>query len=304
HMIDFQDICKDFKSDFWSGKVAALKNISFKIQEGKITGLLGINGAGKTTLMKILMRFIKSSKGEITFDKKLGKNFQEILSNLGYLPEHPYFYPYLTGYEFVQYMGALSNIKKRDIKERTVSLAERLKLSHALDRKIRGYSKGMQQRLGFIASLVHNPALLILDEPFSGLDPIGRWEIKNILYEFHKKGGSIFFSSHIISDVEEICHDIVVLQRGELLYDGSVEKLIEDHIGPNFLVNLTIDDISKITGLGDVSLVRKDETANIFSIPLKLKETFLNKALENGAKIKSLHQDRPSLEEIIYKIKK
>ena len=303
-MIEFQKINKEFKSDFWSSKIIALKDVSFKVSEGKITALLGINGAGKTTLMKILMRFIRQNKGDIIFGDTLGSNFKEVLSNMGYLPEHPYFYPYLTGNEFIHYMANLNNIKRDDVKKRSTQLGDRLKLSHALNRKIRGYSKGMLQRLGLITSLIHHPKILVLDEPLSGLDPIGRWEIKNILYEFNKEGGTIFFTSHIISDVEEICHDIAVLQRGELLYNGSVEKLVEDHIGPNFFIKTSIDNITGLCDLSGVSLVRKDHTTHLFSVPLKLKEVFLNKALKNGGKIKSLEQDRPSLEEIIYKIKK
>ena len=302
-MIQFQNISREFKSDFWSSKIIALNNVSFNISEGKITALLGINGAGKTTLIKVLMRFIRANQGKIIFDKNLGSNFKHILSNMGYLPEHPYFYPYLTGHEFIYYMGYLNNIKKEEIKKRSSRFGDRLKLSHALDRKIRSYSKGMLQRLGFITSLLHHPKILILDEPFSGLDPIGRWEIKNILYEFNKEGGTIFFSSHIISDVEEICHEIVVLQRGELLYHGSVEQLIEEHIGPDFFIKTTINDSSDLGNLSGVSLVRKDQTTNIFRVPSKLKEDFLNKVLKNGGKIKSLEQDKPSLEEIIYKIK-
>ena len=306
-MIQFQNISREFKSDFWSSKIIALNNVSFNISEGKITALLGINGAGKTTLIKVLMRFIRANQGKIIFDKNLGSNFKDILSNMGYLPEHPYFYPYLTGNEFIYYMGSLNNIKKEEIKKRSARLGDRLKLSHALDRKIRSYSKGMLQRLGFITSLLHHPKILILDEPFSGLDPIGRWEIKNILYEFNKEGGTIFFSSHIISDVEEICHEIVVLQRGELLYHGSVEQLIEEHIGPDFFIKTTISDnyneSSDLSNLSGVSLLRKDQTTNIFRVPCKLKEDFLNKVLKNGGKIKSLEQDKPSLEEIIYKIK-
>lgn len=303
-MIDFQNISKEFKSDFWSGKVIALKDVSFKVHEGKITALLGINGAGKTTLMKILMRFIRSNQGSIVFGKTLGSRFKEVLSHMGYLPEHPYFYPYLTGNEFIHYMGHLNNIKRVEIEKRSAYLGDRLKLSHALDRKIRSYSKGMLQRLGFITAMLHRPKILVLDEPFSGLDPIGRWEIKNILYEFNKEGGTIFFTSHIISDVEEICHDIAVLQRGELLYNGSVVRLIEDHIGPDFFISTTIDDTFKLCELPGVSLVREDNTTKVFSVPLKLKEDFLDKVLKSRGKIKSLEQDKPSLEEIIYKIKK
>lgn len=304
-MIEFCHILKGFKSDFWIKKVIVLQDVSFKIEENQIVGFLGINGAGKTTLIKILLKFIKAEKGEILYSKKLGQNFKEIFSNIGYLPEHPYFYPHSSGQELVYYMGALNDIPREELKKRMNKWAKRLKISHALNRKIRSYSKGMLQRLGFVCALVHDPKILILDEPLSGLDPIGRKEIKDILREVNDEGKTVFFSSHILADVEEICSNIIVLEKGGILYDGRVDHLIEKSVGQDVIINVSLkgDSHSEFFQEEGVSFLRKDGDSCLFSVSSKLKERFLAQVLEDGGEVNTLRKDRLSLEEIIYKVK-
>jgi ABC-2 type transport system ATP-binding protein len=211
-MITFNNITKSFKTDFWAKPFKALDCVSFTIREGELTGFLGANGAGKTTSIKIMMKFIWQNAGEVIYSNKLGINQMEIFSNLGFVPERPYFYPHLTGREFLSFAGELCKVTRNDLKTAIDKWGEQFQIAHAIDRKVRGYSKGMLQRLGIISSLIHNPKIIILDEPLSGLDPVGRKEIKDALLDLNKQGKTIFFSSHIVSDVEEISIKVLVVE--------------------------------------------------------------------------------------------
>ncbi|MFZ4713035.1 MAG: ABC transporter ATP-binding protein [Bacteriovoracaceae bacterium] len=287
-MIQLDSVKKKFQTDFWAKPFWALDDVSFHVPEGKIVGFLGANGAGKTTSIKIILNFIRPSTGEVKFHHSLGKSREEILSKIGYVPERPYFYPHLTGSEFIHYMGKLNNLKRSEILVQIQRWAPRLKIDFALERKIRTYSKGMLQRLGFLCSLIHNPQLIILDEPVSGLDPIGRKEIKDVILEVNREGKTIFFSSHIVPDVEEICHSVIFLEKGKLVYQGSIDKLIHDNIKSTYEIsykNANQDLIQKI----------KCEAVE--------KEASLTDLISQNKEILSLSQEKLSLEEIIYKVK-
>ena len=266
----------------------ALDGVSFEVPKNQIVGFLGANGAGKTTSLKIALNFIRPTQGQVRFDVSLGKTQQEIIANIGYVPERPYFYPHLTGKEFIYYMGKLNDLNRVTIHSRIDRWAPRLKIDFALDRKIQTYSKGMLQRLGFVSSLIHDPKLVILDEPVSGLDPVGRKEIKDVILEIHKEGKTVFFSSHIVPDVEEICHDVIFLEKGKLVYQGTVDKLIYDNMKDFFLI--------KYRKPGS-DLILQD------LISTKLKEDKLNELLKSGFEILNLSQEKLNLEEIFYKIK-
>lgn len=286
-MIQFHEISKTFKYNFWDKKFKALDNVSFSIKEGELVGFLGANGAGKTTLMKILMDFSRPDSGEVKFSKIMGDNPLEVRASIGYLPEKAYLYQHLTGREFLEYTGRLCGIQKNELQALIVSWAERMQIAHAIDRRIHGYSKGMQQRLGFISSLIHKPKVLILDEPLSGLDPIGRKDFKNILRELNNQGITIFFSSHIVSDVEEICQKVVFIEKGRLIYEGGIDELV--------LKNS--DDRYKI---------RYVENEKIETLLIHEKEKFetLSNLIQRKVNIVEIEKEKPNLEEIIYKIKK
>lgn len=284
-MIKFQNVSKQFSSDIFKKAFTALSEVSFEIEEGKIIGFLGANGAGKTTSLKILMDFIRPSSGEVFFNPKMGKNKKEIFSNIGFLPERPYFYPHLKGIEFCDYMGKLCGLKKNIIRERTHSLAKDFKIDFALEREVKTYSKGMLQRLGFLTALLHDPKVVILDEPLSGVDPIGRKELKDVILEVNKRGKTVFFSSHIVSDVEEVCDTVVFLKNGELSYNGSVDKIIQENIKPNTTIFYMRNDEKK-----------KEIVENAIS------EKRIVEIIKEGAKIISVSQEKPSLEEIFYQV--
>lgn len=282
-MIKLEHITKVFSSDILKKPFVALNDVSFEIEEGKLIGFLGANGAGKTTSLKILMGFIRPTSGRVIFSEKLGITKKEIYKNIGFLPERPYFYPTLKGREFCEYMGKLCGMKKSLIDERVKSLASEFKIDFALDREIKTYSKGMLQRLGFVVSLVHDPKVVILDEPLSGVDPIGRKELKDYMVRINREGKTVFFSSHIVSDVEEICDSVVFLKKGELSYFGSVDKIIQENIKPNFIIT---------------SLINGEKLRE--NLPNSEIEKRLMSIIEGGGKIISVNQEKPNLEEIFY----
>ncbi len=289
-MITFDGISKNFQIDFWGKPFLALDNVSFRIDKGSLVGFLGANGAGKTTLMKILMGFISPDKGSILFDpRKMGNTNKEVISKVGYLPERPYFYPHLSGEEFLMYMGKLNNIKSDILKRLIHEWAERLAIDFALRRKIKEYSKGMLQRLGFISTILHNPSVLIMDEPLSGLDPVGRKELKDAIVDLHKDGKTIFFSSHIVSDIEEICSDIVVLEKGKLFYEGKTDRLIANNTRQRYRIIHGNDS---------------EDTKNEEVVSSEQRDEYIRRVIESGDGIYSVNLCKPSLEEIVYRIKK
>ncbi len=214
---------------FGSGRTRklVLRNLSLTIAQGEVFGFLGPNGAGKSTTIKLLLHFLKPDSGSLRI---LGKTVgqEEFRHRIGYLSEVPVFYDHLTARETLLLSGRLSGMTRQDIDRRIPMLLERMTLTEAANRRVGGFSKGMKQRLGMANALVHDPEVLIFDEPMSGLDPIGRHQIKGLIAELKQEGKTIFFSSHILSDIEALCDRIGVIHQGVLLYSGG----LEDFLGP------------------------------------------------------------------------
>ena len=294
-MFEVKALKKSYKVDFWSKPIEVLKDVSFEVSKGEIVGFLGVNGAGKTTLIKIMMQFTSCDSGSIKFFSN--KCFEQVSGLVGYLPERPYFYPHLTGREMISYMGELCNLSKEEIDISIEKYAKRLKIDFALDRKIKGYSKGMLQRLGFVCTLVHDPELLIFDEPLSGLDPIGRKEFKDLMVELNRQGKTIFFSSHIVSDVEEVCRSVVVLDKGSIVYKGDIDSLLLSEATDltRIVVNKELTSNSKYT------IFNKKEGLVTYEIKNVEKKDFLKMTLVEDIEVVSLETKLPSLEEIVYK---
>ncbi|MFT6068836.1 MAG: ABC-2 type transport system ATP-binding protein [Bacteriovoracaceae bacterium] len=297
-MITFDKVTKDFKTDFWEKPFRALDEISFELKPGNIVGFLGANGAGKTTAIKILLEFIKPSSGSVVYHETLGKEHKEIYKNIGYLPERPYFYPDLTGRELLNYVGQINSMSGHLIKSESKKWSEFLKIDFALDRKLRFYSKGMLQRIGFVSALIKDPKLLILDEPLAGLDPMGRKEFKDVMNLLVKEGKTIFFSSHILNDVEEVSEEVVILKSGKVIYSGSSLELIKTK--SNNVFDLLIEG-------GEPSLLNRFNSVDqgIFK-KISIEESELSSTLKeligNEIRIESIRRQTPSLEDIIYRI--
>uniref|UniRef100_A0A7V0Z792 ABC transporter ATP-binding protein n=1 Tax=candidate division WOR-3 bacterium TaxID=2052148 RepID=A0A7V0Z792_UNCW3 len=223
--IRIEDLHRSFKIHFWEKKKEILKGISFEVYKGEVFGFLGPNGAGKTTTIKSITDLIKPDKGRIEIFG-YPPNTLEAKKRIGFLPESPFFYEHLSGYEFLKVHSMLCN-KKTD-KDMLLKIIDKVGLKKAADLPLRKYSKGMLQRIGIAQTLVGDPDLLILDEPLTGLDPIGRKEIKDLIIELKKNGKTIFFSSHILPDAEAVCDRIGIIIDGKIMKVGGLDELLKN----------------------------------------------------------------------------
>jgi ABC-2 type transport system ATP-binding protein len=223
--ISFENISKTFRSGLKRNTV--LKGLNLTVNDGEIFGFLGPNGAGKSTSIKLLLRFIRPDRGRILVDglDTARDPFQRLI---GYQPESPFFYENLTALETLRFAAKASEVQRSSIRQRTLDVLEKMNLSDAASQPIRTYSKGMKQRLALAMALIHDPKIYVLDEPMSGLDPLGRRLISDAIRELGRQGRTVFFSSHILSDVESLCDRIGILHRGDLLYSGSVEDFAKE----------------------------------------------------------------------------
>jgi ABC-2 type transport system ATP-binding protein len=208
----------------------ALHDLSLQVQEGEIFGYLGPNGAGKTTTLKLLMGLMYPTSGSAAI---LGKpvSAPEVKRSIGFLPEQPYFYDYLTARELLEYYAGLSDVPARDRRTRAEAMLSRVGMADAANTQLRKFSKGMLQRVGIAQAIIHDPKLVFLDEPMSGLDPIGRREVRDLIQELNDEGKTVFFSTHILSDAELLCDRVAVLNQGRLRGVGVVAELLADSRG-------------------------------------------------------------------------
>lgn len=223
--LEILGLAKSYSSGFWRRSLKpALQPLHLTVDEGETFGFLGPNGAGKTTTLKLLMGIISPSRG---FARIMGRDFQdpEVKRQIGFLPEQPYFYDYLSAGELLDYYGELSGVPAAERQKRIPALLKRVGLEDTGTKHLRKFSKGMLQRVGIAQAIVHDPKMVFLDEPMSGLDPVGRREIRELIQELKSDGKTIFFSTHILSDAEALCDRVAVIHRGELRGIGVVEDL-------------------------------------------------------------------------------
>ena len=242
--ISFNNVWKNYKHGF--KRLPALSGISFSVKNGEVFGFLGPNGAGKSTSIKLLLNFIRPDSGSIIING-LRVGIDKFRHLTGYLPETPCFYENLTGMELLSFAGKSSGINGALLNKKSLEILEKLNLEKAGNSLVRTYSKGMKQRLGLAIALIHDPEIYILDEPMSGLDPMGRRLITSIILDLRKKGKTVFFSSHILNDIERTCDEIGILNKGKLLYCGPVENMFEN--------NTNMEDAF-------ISLIKKDNITN------------------------------------------
>lgn len=260
----------------------ALSDVNFEVQKGTITGLLGHNGAGKTTLIRIIVGIFEGDSGKIELN---GKTISAdiIKSHIGYLPEERGLYKGMKVQDYLQYIGKLRDLAKSSLNTTISTWIEKMKLQDWTDKEIGTLSKGMQQKVQFIASVMHKPSLLILDEPFSGFDPVNEQHIINEILTLKKEGTTILFSTHRMDSIEELCDNLVFLNKGKLIFKGKVEGLLKQYESTQFQVE-TIKGTQEVDeeNLQDhLSLLKTGELVQVSRNKKSLKDIFIDKVNEN-----------------------
>lgn len=234
--LEILGLAKSYSVGFWRKRLkTALQPLHLTVEEGEVFGFLGPNGAGKTTTLKLLMGIVFPTSGSARI---LGHDFHDpdVKKHIGFLPEQPYFYDYLSAPELLDYYAQLCGLSSDERRRRIPALLERVGLADVGKTQLRKFSKGMLQRVGIAQAIVHDPKIVFLDEPMSGLDPLGRREIRELLQELKDQGKTVFFSTHILSDAEALCDRVAVIHKGELRGIGVVEDLQSKNAGKSEVV--------------------------------------------------------------------
>ncbi len=300
NVISVENLAKTYRTPFARRRVEALRGVTFNVRAGEIFGFLGPNGAGKTTTIRVLMGLIKATAGSARI---LGQPVpsRAARQRLGFLPEQPYFYDYLTVPELLDLAGRLFGLDAKERRRRADALIEKVGLARARTQPLKKFSKGMMQRAGLAQALINDPELVVFDEPMSGLDPIGRKEVRDLMLELRDAGKTVFFSSHILSDVETISDRVAIVMRGKVEAIGSPHELA----GRTLLgvdVTLRIDDprgaaADEIAALGD--RVRRGEQDLSFTLPADADvDAALAFARERGARVVAVAPRHDTLEDL------
>ncbi len=290
------DLAKTFRLGFFRKRIEAVKQASFEVRRGEIFGYLGPNGSGKTTTLKMLMGLVFPSRGRA---EVLGRPVpdRQAKRRLGYLPESPYFYDYLTPEEFLDLVGALFDVKRAERRIRADRLIERVGLSSARGRPLRKFSKGMLQRIGIAQALMGEPELVVLDEPMTGLDPIGRKEIRDLMLDLKREGRTVLYSTHILPDVEMTCDRVAMIFAGRIRSVGPLSELLTAR-----LLSTEVCLRPGAAGLPELPAgARKSENPDGLVIDLPADadvDAFLRAVLAAGARVHSLTPRRESLEDL------
>jgi len=297
-VVEIENLTKDFYIGFWKKRpVRALDNLCLQVNQGEIFGFLGPNGAGKSTTLKILMNLLRPTSGQARI---LGKPVATVSMHqaIGYLPENPYFYDYLTPEELLTYTGRLFGLKQPELARKVDSLLTRVGLGGARGVQLRKFSKGMVQRIGIAQAIINDPQIVFLDEPMSGLDPLGRMQVRGIITSLKSQGVTVFFSSHILPDVEAICDRVAILNKGKLLEVGALEEILRVRIEGHevILAGCTAQALESIKKLCDELRPMGDRLQLRVNNSDKL-EHLLSFAFANKLDLISVNPIRPSLEE-------
>ncbi len=300
-IIEIRNLTKDFRIGFFRKRpVRALSQLTLEVNRAEVFGFLGPNGAGKTTTLKILMSLLRATDGSARI---LGEPVESVSMRrrIGYLPENPYFYDYLTPEELLTYVGRLFGMRQPELGRKVMSLLEKVGLADSRKLQLRKFSKGMIQRIGLAQAIINDPEVVFLDEPMSGLDPLGRREVRQIIASLREQGATVFFSSHILPDVESLCDRVAILNRGRLGAVGSLQEIlqvkIEAHeiilggVRPEGAAGLA-SVCDEMRPIGDRLHLRASSDEQVQSI--------LARALANGAQLISVNPVRPSLEDYFY----
>ena len=295
--IKIEQLSKIYRKGLRQQKVEAVQNLNLSVAKGEIFGFIGPNGAGKSTTIKILCDLIRPSMGRAAI---MGTDVRkpEARRQIGYLPENPCYYAYLNGWELLRFYGALHGINNEVLSERAEELLGMLELADAAHRPLRTYSKGMVQRAGIAAALVNDPLVLIFDEPMSGLDPLGRKLVVDLMLHLQSQGKTIFFSTHILADVETICDRIGVIVKGNIVYEGSMETVRSSAITQYDLV--FGGDASKVNSVSWPNRAVPKKQADLFVLQVEPDHfaEAIRLVLDRGFDLTRIEPRRQRLEEL------
>ncbi len=293
--IEILDLQKSYMVGFWRKRPKqALYPLRLTIEEGEVFGFLGPNGAGKTTTLKLLMGLVSPTGGTA---KILGMDIDDprVKAQIGFLPEQPYFYDHLTAQELLTYYAQLSGVPARERSRRVQEMLERVGLTDAARTQLRKYSKGMLQRVGLAQAILHNPKLVFLDEPMSGLDPMGRREVREMIQQMRNEGKTVFFSTHILSDAEALCDRVAIVYRGELRGVGTIANLTSEVEGKVEIIFCAPTVPAALTKLGVEARVSGDMVNAV--VPEEKQDAALEILNREHLRLISLNPVRSSLEE-------
>lgn len=296
--VETYELTKDYLVGFWRKRPRrALDHLTLQVGAGEVFGLLGPNGAGKSTTLKVLLRLVFPTSGTARI---LGRELDDVSmhARIGYLPENPYFYDHLTPEEFLNYAGELFSLTAFERRRRIGELLERVGLQASRGLPLRKFSKGMVQRVGIAQALMNDPELIFLDEPMSGLDPVGRREVRDLILELKGKGKTVFFSTRILSDAETLCDRVAILNRGRLQGCGELREILEVGVATTeIILEQATPDILKELEPYACSIIRTGDRVRL-EIPAEADVTkVFDLALRNQLKIVSLTPVRMSLED-------
>jgi ABC-2 type transport system ATP-binding protein len=298
-LIDVRSLRKSFEVGFFKKRaVLAVKDVSFEVRRGEIFGFLGPNGAGKTTTIKMLTGLIRPTGGAAyLFGEKVPS--PRARAKIGFLPENPYVYPYLTPREFVELCGRLSGMSGKALQSRALEVLTKVGIAYAADRQVRRLSKGMLQRTGLAAALVADPEMLVLDEPMSGLDPVGRKEVRDLIFEERGSGRTIFFSTHILSDVEAMCDRVAILREGQVVESGAIRKLLRGDVLHTdvTLAGASPDLLAKLAARG-LAVSERPEVVVVAVKGESAVNDVLREAIDGGAQVVAVTPRRETLEDL------
>jgi ABC-2 type transport system ATP-binding protein len=293
-----ENLAKTYRKPFTRKRVEAVRGVGFEVRRGEIFGFLGPNGAGKTTSIKMVTGLIAATLGTIEI---LGQRVPapDVMARVGFLPESPYVYPYLTPREFVTLCGRLCGLSGASLDEKVVRVISRVGIAIAIDRPARALSKGMLQRAALAAALVHDPELLILDEPMSGLDPVGRKEVRDLIMEEKQRGNTVFFSSHILSDVEMLCDRVCILRQGQVVVAGTLRELLAQDKRRSEVTIAGVNDELRAALAGVATAMREAGGALVLDVQGDdAIRTVVERALAHGARLESVIPKRETLEDL------
>jgi len=293
--IEIQGLEKTYQVGFWRKRPKrALHPLQLTVEEGEIFGFLGPNGAGKTTTLKMLMGLVYPTSGSARI---LGMDLNDprVKTQIGFLPEQPYFYDYLTAHELLTYYGHLSGVPGKDLPKRAETMLERVGLRDVRGLQLRKFSKGMLQRVGIAQAILHEPKVVFFDEPMSGLDPMGRGEVRGLMEQLKAEGKTVFFSTHILSDAEALCDRVAVIHLGELRAVGAVADLTSGVRGRIELVWQGTKVPASLKAMGGECHVSGDTVRAVF--PEESQDLALEALRREGLRLISLVPVRTTLEE-------